>query len=194
MIGWRWIVGIAPVVMLYGASANEQLRGFGIYYSIVLVPFLVIGASIGAMTAARFVGSSARRLELAAAAVLLIGALLIGFGYSRRPWRAANAAMPDSLELLSGERVVLIQSELYAHAGYDSRVQMRTLETLSSAHYEGGAILLAPMIGAYLVDSDDLNRLRRSADAGGAARRTPPGSPLKIGPRSLSGSPFRAMI
>jgi hypothetical protein len=56
---------------------------------------------------------------------------------------------------------VLVQSELYPHAGYDSRVQMLTPETLSSARYEEAAILLAPMIGAYLVDSDDLNRLRQ---------------------------------
>ena len=161
LIGWRWTIGIAPIVLLYGASANPQLRAFGIYYSIVLVPFLVIGASIGAMTAARFLGSSARRFELAAAAVLLLATLLVGFGYSLRPWRAVNAAVPDSLALLSAEHFVLVQSELYPHAGYDSRVQLLTPETLRSARYEGAAILLAPMVGAYLVDRNDLNRLRR---------------------------------
>jgi uncharacterized membrane protein len=161
LLGWRWTIGLAPIVLLYGASANPQLRAFGIYYSIVLVPFLVIGASIGAMTAARFLGSSGRRLELAAAAVLVIGTLLIGFGYSLRPWRTVNPAVSDSLELLSGEPFVLVQSELYPHAGYDSRVQMLTPETLLSARYEEAAILLAPTIGAYLVDSDDLNRLRQ---------------------------------
>jgi hypothetical protein len=152
MIGWRPAIGIAPIVMLYGASANEQLRAFGIYYSIVLVPFLVIGASMGAMAVARFFGSSGKRLEVAAAAVLLIGTLLVGFGYGLRPWRAVNAAVPGSLELLADERFVLVQSELYPHAGYDSRVQMLTPETLTGPRYEGAAILLAPMIGAYLVD------------------------------------------
>ena len=27
---WRWSIGIVPIVLLYGASANEQLRQFGL--------------------------------------------------------------------------------------------------------------------------------------------------------------------
>ena len=48
VIGWRWVVGIVPVIVLYSVSANEQLRSFGIYYAIVLVPFLVLGTARGA--------------------------------------------------------------------------------------------------------------------------------------------------
>jgi hypothetical protein len=45
--GWHWSLGALPIVVLYGASANDQLRSFGIYYAIVLVPFLVLGAASG---------------------------------------------------------------------------------------------------------------------------------------------------
>ena len=43
LMGWKRVVGSAPIVALYGASANPQLRGFEIYYAVVLVPFLVLG-------------------------------------------------------------------------------------------------------------------------------------------------------
>jgi hypothetical protein len=70
VVGWRWMFGIAPTVMIYAASANEQLRAFGIYYAIVLVPFLVIGASAGAMTLALRFAPRVWRPELVAATVV----------------------------------------------------------------------------------------------------------------------------
>lgn len=161
MIGWRWTLGIAPLVMIYGTSANEQLRAFGIYYAIVLVPFLVIGASVAVMTLGRYLAPSVRRAELAGAGVVLLGALLVGFGYSLRPWRGEIAAVPDAVARLADERVVLVQSGLYPHAGYDARIQLLTPETLHSPRYAGAAVLIAPMISAYPFQSDDLDGLRR---------------------------------
>jgi hypothetical protein len=161
VIGVRWTIGLLPIVLIYGASANEQVRAFGVYYSTVLVPFLVIGASVGALTVARYFAPGARRVEIAAAAVVLLGALLAGFGFSLRPWRAENAAVPTAIARLADQPFVLVQSELFPHAGYDSRVQLLTPETLSSPRYEGAAILVAPAIGAYLIQRDDLDRLRK---------------------------------
>ena len=164
VIGWRWMLGIVPIVAVYSASADEQLRRFGIYYAIILVPFLVIGASMGALTLARRLVPDVRWARFAAAALVLIGALLVGSGnrgYSVRPWRAEIAAVPDALAQLADERVVLVQSGLYPHAGYDARIQLLTPETLSSARYAGAAVLIAPAIGAYPFRTDDLDRLRR---------------------------------
>jgi uncharacterized membrane protein len=56
-VGWRWSIGILPIVLLYGAAANEQLRSFGIYYAIPLVPFLALGAADGARQLADRFGS-----------------------------------------------------------------------------------------------------------------------------------------
>ena len=53
LIGWRWFVAILPVLVLYGASSNAQVREFGIYYAMVTVPFLVIGSATGALVLMR---------------------------------------------------------------------------------------------------------------------------------------------
>jgi uncharacterized membrane protein len=160
LLGWRWAIGLLPAAVIYGASANEQLRAFGVYYSTELVPFLVIGASVGALMLARHFGTRLKGAEAAAAMAVLLGALVAGLGFSVRPWRAEHAAVPAALAQLSDQPVVLVQSELFPHAGYDSRVQMLTPGSLRDPRYAGAAVLLAPNIGAYLIAPTDLDRLR----------------------------------
>ena len=162
LIGWRWMVGVVPIVVIYSASADEQLRRFGIYYAIVLVPFLVIGASTGASTVARWLVPQPRRASFAAAALVLLGALLVGSGnrgYSLRPWRGETVAVADALARLAGEPIVLVQSGLYPHASYDARVQLLTPETLLSPQHAGAAVLIAPKAGAYPFQPGDLDGL-----------------------------------
>ncbi|MBI2827908.1 MAG: DUF2079 domain-containing protein [Acidobacteria bacterium] len=164
VLGWRWTLGIVPIVALYSASDDPQLRLFGIYYSIPLVPFLVLGASTGALMLARRVATDIGRAALSAATLILLGALLVGSGsrgYSLRPWRTEIAAVPDALSRLAGERVVLVQSGLYPHAGYDERTQLLTPETLHNPRYAGAAVLIARRIGAYPFRADDLDSLHR---------------------------------
>ena len=151
-IGWRWSIGILPIVFLYGASANEQMRSFGIYYAMPLVPFLALGAADGARRLADRFASHRGRARAIAAAVILAGALLAGIsdaGYSLRPWKPQVAAVPRVLRQLDGERFVLVQSALYPHAGYDERVQLLTSESLRDPRYAGAALLLAPGLSAY---------------------------------------------
>lgn len=164
VIGWRWTLGIVPIVVAYGASANAQLREFGIYYAIVLVPFLAIGSSMGAWTLARRLVPEFPWARSAAAALILGGALLVGSthrGYSLRPWRAEIAAVPEAVARLADEPVVLVQSGLYPHAGYDARIRLLTPETLRSPRYVGAAVLIAPTISAYPFRVADLDGLRR---------------------------------
>jgi uncharacterized membrane protein len=152
IVGWRWSLGVIPIVVLYGASANGQVRAFGIYYAIVLVPFLVIAASAGAAALARRFFANESHAQGAAAAVVLLGALLVGVGsrgYSLRPWRPEVAAVPEALSRLAGEPVVLVQSGLFPHAGYDERFKLLTPETVQDAASGGAAVLLARGIGAY---------------------------------------------
>ncbi|MPZ18036.1 MAG: DUF2079 domain-containing protein [Luteitalea sp.] len=159
VLGWRWVVGIVPIVALYGASANEQLRAFGIYYAIVLGPFLAIAASAGALTLFRRLVANAGHARLAAAAAIFLGALLVGSGdrgYSLRPWKSEVAAVPEALDRLANEPVVLVQSGLYPHAGYDERVQLLTPETLEDARDTRAVVLLAPDVSAYPFDPSDL--------------------------------------
>jgi uncharacterized membrane protein len=168
IIGWRWALGTVPIVALYGASANEQVRSFSIYYSIVLMPFFVIAASVGALKLARRVVPNAGHAQVAAAAAVLLGPLLVGSGhrgYSLRPWKSEIAAVPQALAQLAGEPRVLVQSGLFPHAGYDERFQLLTPETLADPRNAGAVLLLARRIGAYPFDGWDVGRLSRLTSA-----------------------------
>jgi hypothetical protein len=96
-----------------------------------------------------------------AAGFVVIGSLLPSIstgGYSLRPWRPEIRELPAVLAQLQGERTVLVQSGLYPHAGYDSRVQLLTKESLADARYAGAAVVLAPAMSAYPMDAE-LNSL-----------------------------------
>jgi hypothetical protein len=182
LVGWRWALGTLPIVALYGASANDQVRAFSIYYSIVLVPFFVIAASAGALTLTRRFVSNVGHAQLAAAAAVLLGPLLVGSGhrgYSLRPWKPEIAAVPQALAQLAGEPKVLVQSGLFPHAGYDERFQLLTPETLGDPRNAGAVLLLARRIGAYPFFGKEMDRLSRlppvGAVSGGliAVRLTP---------------------
>jgi hypothetical protein len=160
LVGWKWIVGAAPIIALYGASANPQLRGFEIHYAIVLVPFLVLGSASGALVLAHRLAR--RRASVSAASVVLLGTLLVGIGgggYTLRPWRPEVAAVAHALSSLPAERLVLVQSGLYAHAGYESRVQLLTRESLSDPANLDAIVLLAPHIGAFPIRDQELREL-----------------------------------
>jgi hypothetical protein len=164
LIGWRWAIGIVPIVILYGSSSNEQLRSFGIYYAIVLVPFLVLGAAAGAQRLTGWLRVDRHRARVVASFAIVCGALLAGItnaGYSLRPWKREVAAVPRILATLARERAVLVQSGLYPHAGYESRVQLLTKDTLRDPQYAGAAILLAPRVSGYPLTPDELAALSR---------------------------------
>jgi hypothetical protein len=152
------------MVILYGSSSNEQLRSFGIYYAIVLVPFLVPGAAAGAQRLTGWLRVDRHRARVAASFAIVCGALVAGItnaGYSLRPWKPEVAAVPRILRSLAQERAVLVQSGLYPHAGYESRVQLLTRDTLRDPRYAGAAILLAPRVSGYPLTPDELAALSR---------------------------------
>jgi hypothetical protein len=168
LVGWQWSLGIAPIVALYSASANEQIRAFGIYYSIVLVPFLTIAASSGALIVARQFTSDLHTAKFSSAGAILLGALVVGgtsAGYVLRPWKAEIASMPIALARLSGERKVLVQSGLYPHAGYDARIELLTPGSLQNPENAGAIALMAPKMSAYPFGPHDLDALQRSPQA-----------------------------
>jgi uncharacterized membrane protein len=157
LLGWRWSLGVLPIVILYGASANDQLRGFGIYYAIVLVPFLVLSAASGVSWLADRVNMNKNKARVIAAGLIVSGSLLPSIstnGYSLRPWRPEIGELSAVLTQLNGERTVLVQSGLYPHAGYDSRIQLLTKESLADPRYAGAAIVLAPAMSAYPMDAE----------------------------------------
>jgi hypothetical protein len=162
LVGWRWALGIVPIVCLYGASANDQVRAFGIYYAIVLVPFLALAAAAGALALTRRAARLSGHAQVFAGAIVVLGALLVGSGnrgYSLRPWKPETAAVPEALALLAGERVVLVQSGLFPHAGYDERVQLLTQDTLDDPRNAGAAVLLAADVSAYPFRRSSVPRL-----------------------------------
>jgi hypothetical protein len=169
LLGWRWALGTLPIVALYGASANEQVRAFAIYYAIVLVPFFVLGASTGALTLARRFITHAGHAQLAAAVAVLLGPLLVGSGhrgYSLRPWKPETAAVQDALTRFGAEPRVLVQSGLFPHAGYDERFQILTPETLADPRNAGAVLLLGRRIGAYPFFGTEMDRISRFPSAG----------------------------
>jgi uncharacterized membrane protein len=164
LVGWKWMAGTLPLVMIFGSAAAEQVRAFGIYYAIPLVPFLVVAAAAGAMSVARRAFADPARARIAAAAIVLLGALLVGSGdrgYSLRPWKAEVAAVPGALASFSAEPVVLIQSGLFPHAGYDTRFRLLTPDTL--IEHPGAPILLAPRVNGYPFEAREIELLAYSA-------------------------------
>jgi uncharacterized membrane protein len=162
VVGWRWTIGVLPVVALYSASANRQLSDFGLYYAIPLVPFLVIGASVGALTVARRLVNREHIARITAATVILLAALIVygdRAGYSLRPWKEEIAATPRIIRQLANQPAVLVQSGLYPHAGYDPRIQLLTPETLRDTRYAGAALVLAPRVNAYPFTTEELKPL-----------------------------------
>jgi uncharacterized membrane protein len=157
-VGWRWTLGAVPIAVLLGASDDPQLRAFGLYYSIPLVPFLAIGASVGASALTRRLFASDVRASLTAAAVVLLGAIVVAGasgGYSLRPWRRQVADLPAALAELPAESFVLVQSALYPHAGYDERVRLLTPETLGDPRYADATVITAPGLGTYPLQPED---------------------------------------
>jgi len=151
-VGWRWALGTVPIVALYGASENDQVRAFAIYYPMVLVPFFVLAASAGALTLARRLVTNVGHAQLSAAVAVLLGPLLVGSGhrgYSLRPWKTEVSAVPQALAQLASEPRILVQSGLFPHAGYDERFQLLTPETLDHPRNAGAVLLLARRVGAY---------------------------------------------
>jgi hypothetical protein len=73
----------------------------------------------------------------------------VGRGYSLRPWKAEIAAVPRALELLANERTILVQSGLYPHAGYESRIKLLTPRTLRDPANADAAALIAPRVSFY---------------------------------------------
>ena len=162
-------LGTLLIVALYGASANEQVRAFGIYYAIVLMPFFVLGASTGALTGPAPAHRPRRPRPAGGGRRVLLGPLLVGSGhrgYSLRPWKAETAAVKDALTQLGPEPRILVQSGLFPHAGYDERVQLLTTETLSDPRNAGAVLLLARRIGAYPFFGAEMDRISRFPSAG----------------------------
>jgi hypothetical protein len=89
-------------------------------------------------------------------------AFSVGVGsrrYSFRPWKPAIDGVPEALSRLADEPVVLVQSGLVPHAGYDRRFRLLTPETLRDPRSAGAAVLLARRIDAYPFRMADLGAL-----------------------------------
>jgi hypothetical protein len=181
IVGWRFTVGALPIVMIFGSSANDQVRDFGIYYSIILVPFFTLGAATGALTLLdRWRSLGIARARLVVAALLLGGAVLVGGthrGYSLRSWKPEIAALPGALAPFANEPVVLIQSGLFPHAGYDGRFKLLTPETLHDPVHANAVVVLARRISAYPFNAKTPRHDRHLASlfAAPSIRPMPPG-------------------
>jgi uncharacterized membrane protein len=182
LVGWRWVVGLLPTVVIYGASANPQLRAYGLYYSVVVLPFLVIGSAAGVLAIVRWWGMSSARGHVMAAATLVFGALVVGStteGYSLRPWKAPLREVPAAIRAVPDSQLVLVQSGLYPFAGYQSRVQLLTPETRAQAAGTSTVLLVSPLVSAYPFSREehddllDLPRVQANLPDGLIAVRVP---------------------
>ena len=55
--------------------------------------------------------------------------------------------------------IVLVQSGLYPHAGYDERIELLTPHTFEAARDRNPAILLAPGVGAFPLRQEDVETM-----------------------------------
>lgn len=166
LLGWRWVAGLAPLVVLYGASDNNQVRAFGIYYAVPLVPFLVIASAQGARLLAGLLWRP-DRAEVIAASLVVASALSVGLGYSLRPWKPEVRQVAHAIERLPDEDVVLVQSGLYPHAGYEARVKLLAPHSLRDPRHAGAILLLAPNVSAYPFKRDEWDCLAALGSVGG---------------------------
>ena len=72
------------------------------------------------------------------------------------------SAVPAFLRALDGGQTVLVQSGLYPHAGYESRVQLLTPETLKDPRNAGAVVVLAPGLSGYPLTAVELEELAQS--------------------------------
>ncbi len=159
ILGWRWSIGVLPLVVIFGASASDQVRRYGVYYGIYLVPFLSLAAADGAQRVLGWMLPRVRAVP-AAAALLAIASLVAGPGYALRPWRTEVAAVRQAIHRLVRERTVLVQSGLYPHAGYSARIQLLTPHALRDAANADAAILVArARMGAHPLSRDEITWL-----------------------------------
>jgi uncharacterized membrane protein len=169
IIGWRWTIGIVPIVLIYGASVHEPLRGFGLYYSVITLAFLTVGTATGVQFLAQRLFGRNSPAELVGAAIVLTASLLVGnttAGYSLIPWKNEVRSVPAALVRLASERTVLVQSGLYPHAGYEARTKLLTADTLRDPANRGAAVLLAPRVSAYPLTSEALRPIYLLPDVG----------------------------
>ena len=147
IIGWRWLIGVLPLVLVYGASDNEQVRTFGIYYAVPLIPFLVLGSAAGARSLAA-VFWVAPRAEVMASYLVVLSALTVGLGYSVRPPRPELNAVKRALATLETDPFSS-RAGCYPHAGYGSTVKLLAPHILHYPQNREPVILLAPALSAY---------------------------------------------
>jgi uncharacterized membrane protein len=164
LIGWRWMIGVVPMVILYGSSSNEQLRSFGIYYAIVLVPFLVLGAAAGAQRLTGWLWAGRNRARVAASFAVVCGLCsrasrmpATACGHGSRKWRPCRA----SWRVLRRSAPCWFKAAFIRTPDTSSRVQLLTKDTLRDPRYAGAAILLAPRVSGYPLTPDELAALSR---------------------------------
>lgn len=160
LLGWRWSIGTLPLIVVFAASANDQVHAFGIYYGVYLVPFFALAAAEGASRLMRRL-MPAPEAVLVAAAIVTVGALVMGPGYVLRSWRPEIAGVASAIDALRDENVVLVQSGLYPHAGYDRRIQLLTPHALADPANRHAALLIAPNIRAYPFTREEMRRFSR---------------------------------
>jgi hypothetical protein len=104
-----------------------------------------------------------------AASIAVLTASLVFYGdragYSLRRWRAEVSSARQAIDNLGAERVVLVQSAIYPHAGYDARVILLTRQTLADPRYRGAPIVLAPGLNGYPFAPGELDALARQPAA-----------------------------
>ncbi len=154
LLGWRWCIGIVPVLVLYALSACEPMRTFTVYYGAMAVPFLVLASAAGIIGIANCWPDRASALRNAGA-MLLVGSCLIGGGYMLRPIRSETTELAKVLARLDGPTTVHLQGALLPHAGYDRRFQLLNRRTMQG----DGIVVIAPGLNPYPLQREELLRL-----------------------------------
>ena len=114
LAGPEGLVAALPALVPYAAADYRPLRAFSLYYSMPVLPFLLVGATYGI---ARLAASASRR-RLAALAVLAACAL-DGAGYTFPRANHMGTEIAPALASL-GARPARIQGSLYPRAGYST--------------------------------------------------------------------------
>ena len=150
-------MNIRERLLFLGLPNVLALANLALYYGLVM-PILTEGTRPTDAHFWVYYGDTGH-VQVLAGSALLVGALVVGSGnrgYSLRPWKPEVATVEEALSALSGEPMVLVQSGLFPHAGYEGRTLLLTHETLRGPRNAGSVLLLAPQVGAYPFSKTEL--------------------------------------
>lgn len=145
-LSFRALAGMAPTLVMLGASSNPSMHDYWTYYPVALVPFVLLG----------IIEARAKGGRWAIAALIAAGLMpLFWYGYARSvatKLELERALQAQVIRSGSAPRIV-VQTILFPHVGYGKNLRpFLSHDDLRAS--EGDVFLLAPALDSWPFEFD----------------------------------------